>query len=62
MKRMKRFIDPCCERCLHTANSPCKDFVKCCVEGPLCHDDADCKQQRKAVVNKVALNERFVIC
>lgn len=59
---MERFIDRCCERCTHSKESPCKDFVECRVEGPLCHEDQACTKKRKAVIEKVALNEKFVIC
>ncbi|NLY39130.1 MAG: hypothetical protein GX044_07505 [Firmicutes bacterium] len=59
---MERFIDPCCERCTHTTKTPCKDFVECCVEGPLCHEDEACAAKRKALIDKVAINNKFVIC
>lgn len=59
---MDRFIDQCCEKCTHTKNTPCKDFVVCCVEGPICHENADCAQKRKDIIDKVALNDKFVIC
>ncbi len=59
---MERFIDQCCEKCTHNKNEPCKDFVICCVEGPICHDDSECAAKRKKIIDKVALNEKFVIC
>lgn len=59
---MKRFIDHCCKECTHASDTPCKDFVRCCVEGPVCHDDPACSAKRKAIIEKVALNEQFVIC
>ncbi|MFO8192106.1 MAG: hypothetical protein AVO34_00720 [Firmicutes bacterium ML8_F2] len=59
---MERFIDHCCEKCTHTKENPCKDFIRCCLEGPLCHDDETCRAKRKAIVDKVALNDKFVIC
>lgn len=58
---MDRFIDPCCEKCTHTAETACKDFVRCCVEGPVCHEDDQCAARRKAICEKVALNEKFVV-
>lgn len=58
---MEKFIDPCCEKCTHSPQTPCKDFVRCCTEGPLCHEDASCAAQRKALMEKVALNDKFVI-
>ncbi len=32
----------CCSRCWHSAERPCRDFVRCLSEGPLCHEDANC--------------------
>lgn len=58
---MKRFIDPCCEKCTHSKETPCKDFVECCIRGPICHESAACAAKRKAIIEKVALNEHFVI-
>ena len=58
---MERFIDHCCERCTHTKDTPCKDFVECRVRGPICHEDESCAARRKAIMDKVALNEKFVI-
>jgi len=59
---VEKFIDHCCEKCTHTANKPCKDFVKCCVEGPICHEDPACAEKRKAIIETVALDDDFVIC
>ncbi len=59
---MEKFIDHCCEKCTHTKENPCKDFVRCCVEGPICHENVACAKKRKAIIEKVALNEQFVIC
>ena len=59
---MEKFIDHCCEKCNHRKESPCKDFVKCCLEGPICHENESCAEKRKAMVEKVALNENFTIC
>ncbi len=58
---MEKFIDHCCEKCTHTKDTPCKDFVECCVEGPICHDNDECTKMRKAIIEKVALDERFVV-
>lgn len=59
---MQKFIDHCCEKCTHTKDNPCKDFVKCCIEGPVCHESSSCSAKRKAIIDKVALNDQFVIC
>lgn len=59
---MERFIDKCCEKCTHSKETPCRDFIMCCVEGPICHDKKICSESRKAIVDKVAINKNFVIC
>ena len=38
---------PCCDRCTHSAQDPCPDFVPCITAGPLCHDDPDCTERRR---------------
>ena len=42
---MKTYIEPCCDKCWHTKENPCDKFVVCCLEGPLCHSDTDCKNK-----------------
>ncbi len=59
---MEKFIDHCCEKCTHSKENPCKDFVRCCLEGPICHESKACADQRKAMVDRVALNEKFTVC
>ncbi len=59
---MDKFIDHCCEKCTHAKENPCKNFIKCCMEGPICHENETCAEKRKAIIEKVALNEQFVIC
>ncbi len=59
---MEKFIDHCCAQCTHTPETPCKDFIRCCVEGPICHENQACSAKRRAIIDKVALNEQFVIC
>jgi NADH-quinone oxidoreductase subunit F len=59
---MEKFIDHCCVKCTHSKEKPCKDFVICCVEGPICHSDQSCSDKRRAIIDKVALNDQFVIC
>ena len=58
---MERFIDPCCKKCTHTKTTPCKDFIECCLEGPICHQDQSCSAKRKSLVKKVALHDNFVV-
>jgi len=59
---VEKFIDHCCDECTHTKESPCRDFVRCCLEGPVCHENETCAQKRKIIMEKVALNEKFIIC
>lgn len=58
---MERFIDPCCEKCTHTKDTPCPQFIECCLEGPLCHEDAGCAEKRRTIINKAAHSPDFVI-
>jgi NADH:ubiquinone oxidoreductase subunit F (NADH-binding)/NAD-dependent dihydropyrimidine dehydrogenase PreA subunit len=37
----------CCERCWHDESHPCPDLVACLTEGPVCHDDATCRESRR---------------
>ncbi len=59
---MKEFADHCCKKCTHTKDNPCNNFVLCCLEGPVCHENESCIKKRKAIIDKVALNEQFIIC
>ncbi len=64
---MKTLMDPCCERCTHTPSTPCRDFVLCCTEGPICHDDPNCKAERQRILaeKKVAdrsVKQRVMVC
>ncbi len=58
---MKRFIDPCCEKCTHSKKTPCQDFVECCTKGPICHESEACAAKRKTIIKKASLNEHFAI-
>ncbi|HHW74802.1 MAG TPA: hypothetical protein GX744_06045 [Firmicutes bacterium] len=58
---MKRFIDPCCEKCTHSKETPCQDFIECCTRGPICHESEACAAKRKAIIQKASLNEHFAI-
>ncbi|MEM1680216.1 MAG: NADH-quinone oxidoreductase subunit NuoF [Sulfolobales archaeon] len=40
-------MDRCCDKCWHTAEYPCKHFIRCKVEGPLCHDNPECRSKRR---------------
>ncbi|MFW5701317.1 MAG: CCxxC motif-containing NuoF prefix domain-containing protein, partial [Bacteroidota bacterium] len=33
----------CCDKCWHSAEKPCPDFIECLNSEPKCHDDAECR-------------------
>lgn len=39
-------LEPCCSRCTHSPSRPCADLLACIQNGPLCHDDPDCRAAR----------------
>ncbi|WP_240984353.1 NADH-quinone oxidoreductase subunit NuoF [Acididesulfobacillus acetoxydans] len=47
---MKTLLDPCCERCTHTPETPCRDYIRCLTAGPLCHDDPGCRAKRSGLL------------
>lgn len=54
---MKSFMDKCCNECWHSPEKPCDMFVRCCIEGPLCHNNDEC--HRKYVeLNNCRIAER----
>ena len=56
---MERFIDPCCEKCFNSKEKPCDQFVECCLEGPLCHENETCKKAREAITNKYSHSSHY---
>ena len=49
---MNGLMDPCCAKCSHTRETPCKDFVACRTTGPLCHESKECSAKiREAIDN-----------
>jgi NADH:ubiquinone oxidoreductase subunit F (NADH-binding)/Pyruvate/2-oxoacid:ferredoxin oxidoreductase delta subunit len=36
----------CCDRCWHRVERECPKFIECLSEGPLCHEDPKCRDQR----------------
>lgn len=62
---MKSIIDQCCDKCQHSPATPCKDFVACRTEGPICHNDESCQQKRQQLINEVsppAGSEKQIVC
>jgi len=35
-------MEPCCEHCTHTVETPCRDYILCRIKGPLCHSSDEC--------------------
>ena len=50
---MKDFLVKCCSECWHTPEKPCELFVRCCSEGPLCHQNKICQDKF------ISLNKRL---
>ncbi len=50
---MEALSHNCCEKCNHSVQTPCKDYVRCRTEGPLCHDDDDCRNERARLLAKM---------
>ncbi len=50
---MKSFIEKCCGECWHSSEKPCELFVRCCTEGPLCHQNPECENRIKSLNNKL---------
>jgi len=60
-------MDKCCTRCQHTPATPCRDYVICRREGPLCHDDEICRQKRQGVLTRITARpgsgqQKVVVC
>lgn len=54
---MKSLMDACCEKCTHTLATPCDKFVSCRTEGPLCHNNAACREKRQKRLSDVVVKE-----
>jgi len=64
---VKSLMDKCCEQCQHTVESQCKDYIKCRTEGPLCHSDLACKENRAKFLAEINLpadsaKKKILIC
>ncbi|GAB4155862.1 MAG: NADH-quinone oxidoreductase subunit NuoF [Planctomycetota bacterium] len=55
---MKSMFDPCCEKCTHTAETPCPDYVTCLSEGPICHDSESCAAEKQRFLKDALYNHR----
>lgn len=63
---MQTLAYPCCEKCNHSALTPCRDYIRCRIEGPLCHDDPACRQKRLELLANMhdpeGLTKQILIC
>lgn len=39
-------LDRCCNTCWHSIDYPCRNYIRCRIEGPLCHDVSECRDKR----------------
>lgn len=44
--KSSQLATPCCGRCWHTATNPCSQLIECLNDGPLCHTDERCRDER----------------
>lgn len=45
------FMGRCCNKCTHSLNNPCQDYISCRTEGPLCHSSEDCSVKMAAMLD-----------
>ena len=45
---MSAVHSPCCDRCQHSPQTPCRDLIRCLADGPVCHDDPACRETTRA--------------
>ncbi|HSW40622.1 MAG TPA: (2Fe-2S) ferredoxin domain-containing protein, partial [Acidobacteriota bacterium] len=43
-----KLLQPCCKECRHRPCDPCAHAIDCIETGPICHDDAGCRESRAA--------------
>lgn len=51
-------LNRCCEKCTHDLENPCRNFIECRLDGPLCHDDRYCRELRRKRVEELKYGER----
>ena len=64
---MKSLLEKCCEQCKHELESPCSQYVLCRLEGPFCHDDLACKENRQRIKDELVIGpdshkKQILIC
>jgi len=43
-----KLTERCCERCRHSRETPCPDWVNCVTGPPLCHESKDCAEKNRS--------------
>jgi len=51
-------LDRCCDKCMHSPENPCPDYIECRLSGPLCHDDERCRELRRRRLEELRYGER----
>lgn len=46
-------MDKCCDLCRHSSETPCRSYITCAVEGPLCHDNIECREKRRFRISEI---------
>ncbi|MHA1712296.1 MAG: NADH-ubiquinone oxidoreductase-F iron-sulfur binding region domain-containing protein [Candidatus Freyarchaeota archaeon] len=46
-------MEKCCEKCTHSALNPCRNYITCMVNGPLCHESVECKEKRVKRIDEI---------
>jgi len=62
---VNNLLEKCCDKCVHSPGAPCKDYVACRLEGPICHQDEACQSKRsffRSQTNPAPGQGRTVIC
>lgn len=54
---MNTFANIFCDKCTHSAETPCEDFIACCNHGPMCHHDDECKDRIINLRKKILFEE-----
>jgi|GEM_PF-1974801 len=54
MDESQSLFDRCCEKCTHSVETPCDDWLACRTAGPFCHSDESCRSGRVAIARRTA--------
>ncbi len=54
MDESQSLFDRCCEKCTHSVETPCADWLACRTAGPFCHSDESCRNRRITIARRIA--------